>query len=145
MGDKDEEEDHASLIKPEEEDDKNFKGLNIRTAGLDEKAAALHLLGTMSEYIPIQFSKYVHEYTALLKENSNYFHENVTMQVAISWSQHIIGIAKHHYLCEYAKQYNQDVNTINLKLFEKEIKFKYTNRNQISNDALTLFDSEVLV
>jgi len=56
-------------MKQEDEDEKYNKGLNIRTAGLDEKASAIHLLGTLSEYIPIQFKKYNEELTSLLKEN----------------------------------------------------------------------------
>jgi len=45
MGDKDDEDN----IMKQEDEDKNYKGMNIRTNGLDEKTGALHLLATFSE------------------------------------------------------------------------------------------------
>lgn len=32
-----------------EEEDSKYKGMNIRTNGLDEKAGAMHFLGTCAE------------------------------------------------------------------------------------------------
>lgn len=31
--------------------------MNIRTNGLDEKVGAIHLLGVLAEFIPVQFYK----------------------------------------------------------------------------------------
>jgi len=51
-----EEEDEEQLMQ-EADADKKYKGMNIRTNGLDEKAGAIHLLGTFAEYIPLAFYK----------------------------------------------------------------------------------------
>jgi len=58
-------------------------------------------------------------------DNNGYFHENIRMQVAMSWGQLAIGLAKRHCLITFAQTNNQTVESINLKEFEKAEKYVF--------------------
>jgi len=53
-GDENPQEGDDNLMKQEDEDAK-YKGMDIRTNSLDEKAAALHMMGVFAEYLPFAF------------------------------------------------------------------------------------------
>lgn len=66
----DDKDDENELMKQDDEDEK-YKGMNVRTNSLDEKAAALHMIGVFAEYLPFTFYQYKEKVITLLKDNCN--------------------------------------------------------------------------
>jgi len=65
------EEDNENELMKQDDDEAKYKGMNIRTNCLDEKAAALHLMGVFAEYLPLPFGSYRKRLVSLLKDNCN--------------------------------------------------------------------------
>ncbi|CAG9311379.1 unnamed protein product [Blepharisma stoltei] len=75
----------------EEEDESTYK---VRTAFLDEKTAALHTLGHLSQACPGKILPFLPRITENIEILFDYFHENIRMQVVTTAQQIIQGLVK---------------------------------------------------
>ncbi|CAI7796168.1 unnamed protein product, partial [Closterium sp. NIES-54] len=73
---------------------RGLRGISVRTAVLDEKAAAAQAIGAYAQYTKAAFGPYVQEAVAVLKDGADYAHEDVRLQATLSL-QHLVTAALH--------------------------------------------------
>ncbi len=84
----------------EEEDDDNLKGINVRTAFLDEKTAALHAMGLFSISCPKAFLAHMENCIKTLELVWNYFSETVRFQVVQTYQEFVESLNLAYYNTE---------------------------------------------
>lgn len=79
----------------ESEDEENAEDTyKVRTAFLDEKTAALHTLGHLSQACPQKIVAFMPRITENVEILFDYFHENIRMQVVTTAQQIVQGLTK---------------------------------------------------
>ncbi|CAI5467286.1 unnamed protein product, partial [Closterium sp. Yama58-4] len=73
---------------------RGLRGISVRTAVLDEKAAAAQAIGAYAQYTKAAFGPYVQEAVGVLKDGADYAHEDVRLQATLSL-QHLVTAALH--------------------------------------------------
>ncbi|GJP51676.1 hypothetical protein CLOM_g10825 [Closterium sp. NIES-68] len=71
---------------------RGLRGISVRTAVLDEKAAAAQAIGAYAQYTKAAFGAYVQEAVSVLKDAADYAHEDVRLQATLSL-QHLVTAA----------------------------------------------------
>ena len=81
----------------EEEEERDLKGISVRTAFLDEKTSALHALGMFSISCPKAFLPHLPTCVQMLEVIWNYFNETVRYQVVQTYQQFVECLNLAHY------------------------------------------------
>lgn len=78
----------------EDEYETDFKNMNVKVTVMDEKASAIHALGSFAKSCNIPFQKYYKQVISILDENYNSFYDNIRVQCIITYENIALSLVK---------------------------------------------------
>lgn len=68
--------------------------MNVKVGMMDEKASAIHALGSFAKSCNLPFQKYLKQVIAILDENYNSFYDNIRVQCIITYENILLSLVK---------------------------------------------------
>lgn len=83
-----------SLDTDSEDDEAEVKHMNVKVSMMDEKASAIHALGSFAKSCNVPFQKYLKQVVSILDENYNSFYDNIRVQCIITYENVLLSLVK---------------------------------------------------